>query len=138
MVKSKFIKNIFISVLTGFLILVVILWLDKWLDFPHRFFGAPATPINITESVFETMIVLILALLVMLTCTLLKIKSLEGLIPVCSFCQKIRVDNRWVSIFSYISNHSEADFTHGVCPKCAAEHYSDILNLKKSKKEKDL
>ncbi|MBU1162691.1 MAG: hypothetical protein KKA75_00885, partial [Proteobacteria bacterium] len=96
-----------------------------------------ATPINFMESIFETVIVLVLAALSTFSTHILlkRIRYLEGILPVCSFCKKIRADNRWVPIDSYIRDHSEADFSHSVCPECAAEYYGDVLNLKEAKKE---
>jgi hypothetical protein len=47
-------------------------------------------------------------------------KRLSGLIPICSSCKKIRDDEGcWNKIESYIEKHSEAEFTHGICPECA-------------------
>ncbi|MBW2739129.1 MAG: hypothetical protein JRE64_09850 [Deltaproteobacteria bacterium] len=125
MTKSQFSKKIIIAELIGFILVIMILWLDELLDLPHRFLGAPATPINFMESIFETLIVLVLAALVIFSTRILlkKIKYLEGILPVCSFCKKIRSDNRWIPIDSYIRDHSEADFSHSLCPECAAEHY---------------
>jgi DNA-binding response OmpR family regulator len=52
------------------------------------------------------------------------IKRLQGLLPICSYCKKVRNDqNYWQEIEHYISERSEADFSHGVCPSC----YRDIL-----------
>ena len=53
-----------------------------------------------------------------------RIKSLKGLLPICSACKKIRDDKGyWNNIESYIRHHSEADFTHGLCPSCAQKLY---------------
>ena len=53
-----------------------------------------------------------------------EIKILRGIIPICSNCKKIRDDEGyWTQIESYISNHSEAEFTHGVCSECAEKLY---------------
>jgi len=50
---------------------------------------------------------------------LVHIKRLQGLLPICSYCKKIRNDrNYWQEIEHYIHEHSEADFTHGICPGC--------------------
>lgn len=58
---------------------------------------------------------------------LAKVKLLSGLIPICTSCKKIRNDKGfWEQVESYISAHSEADFTHGVCPDCAKRLYPDI------------
>jgi hypothetical protein len=125
MTKAQFSKKIVVAELIGFILVITILWLDELLDLPHRFFGAPTTPINFVESIFETVIVLVLAALVIFSIRALlkRISYLEGILPVCSFCKKVRADNRWVPIDSYIRDHSEADFSHSMCPQCAAEHY---------------
>ena len=50
---------------------------------------------------------------------LAQVKQLQGIIPICSYCKKIRDDqNYWQRVESYISQHSEAQFSHGVCPNC--------------------
>jgi PAS domain-containing protein len=51
-----------------------------------------------------------------------KIKTLKGLIPICAWCKKIRDDKGyWSLLETYISQHSDADFTHGICPECSAK-----------------
>ncbi len=47
------------------------------------------------------------------------VKLLQGLLPICCYCKKIRNDqNYWQQVDAYISEHSEAQFTHGICPDC--------------------
>jgi len=49
-----------------------------------------------------------------------KIHAMKGLLPICSYCKKIRDDKGyWEQIETYITQHSEAEFTHGLCPECA-------------------
>jgi len=56
-----------------------------------------------------------------------KIKILRGIIPICAACKKIRDDKGyWNQIESYIKEHSEADFSHGICPECAEKLYPDL------------
>jgi two-component system, response regulator PdtaR len=51
---------------------------------------------------------------------LAKIKTLSGLIPICAWCKKIRSDTGyWQTVEQYIGEHSQAEFTHGMCPDCA-------------------
>jgi len=58
---------------------------------------------------------------------LAKVKTLSGLIPICSSCKKIRDDKGyWNQIEAYIGDHSEAEFSHGICPECAKELYPDF------------
>jgi hypothetical protein len=54
--------------------------------------------------------------------------SLRGMLPICSFCKAIR-DNRgeWHQLEQYMVHHSDASFTHGVCPECAKEHFPPFL-----------
>lgn len=54
-----------------------------------------------------------------------EIKTLSGLLPICSHCKKIRDGKEWTRIESYVSSHSEAEFSHGICPECAKKHYPD-------------
>ncbi len=59
-----------------------------------------------------------------------RIKTLSGLLPICASCKKIRDDqNNWVQIESYIKKHSDAEFTHGVCPECAIKLYPQLFNM---------
>lgn len=57
-----------------------------------------------------------------------EIETLRGILPICSFCKKIRgTDNQWVPIEHYIAKRSEAKFSHGFCPACGEEHYGELL-----------
>ena len=58
---------------------------------------------------------------------LLTVKILSGLLPICASCKKIRDDKGyWNQIESYIKDHSEAEFSHGICPDCAKKLYPDL------------
>jgi hypothetical protein len=55
-----------------------------------------------------------------------KMKILEGLLPICASCKKIKDDQgSWKQIESYVRDRSEADFSHGICPECARKLYPD-------------
>jgi len=55
------------------------------------------------------------------------VKQLSGLLPICSVCKKIRDDKGyWNQIEAYLRDHSEAEFTHGLCEECARKHYPNI------------
>lgn len=56
-----------------------------------------------------------------------KIKRLEGMLPICMYCKKIRDDgNHWQRLEEYIRSRSEADFSHGICPECFAREHADL------------
>ena len=68
------------------------------------------------------------------------IKVLKGLLPICSTCKRIRDDNgSWSQFEFFIDTHSEAQFSHGMCPDCAKEHfpqyYKRIIEKKNSLKK---
>lgn len=55
------------------------------------------------------------------------VKTLRGLIPICASCKKIRDDQGyWNQLETYIAEHSDAEFSHGICPDCAKELYPEI------------
>ncbi len=61
-----------------------------------------------------------------LTDALTQVKTLSGLLPICASCKKIRNDNGyWEAVETYISEHSDADFTHGICPECVQRLYPE-------------
>lgn len=64
-----------------------------------------------------------------LTSALAKVKLLSGFLPICASCKKIRDDQGyWQQIESYIHKHSEAEFSHGICPDCAERLYGKYMN----------
>jgi CheY-like chemotaxis protein len=59
---------------------------------------------------------------------LAQVKKLSGLLPICANCKKIRDDEGyWQDVAVYVQEHSEAEFTHGICSDCAKELYPDFL-----------
>ena len=56
-----------------------------------------------------------------------EVRILRGFLPICASCKKIRDDNGyWTQIEGYIKDHSEAEFTHSICPDCAKKLYPDF------------
>lgn len=56
-----------------------------------------------------------------------KVKKLSGFLPICASCKRIRDDQGyWNQIEAYISEHSEIDFSHGICPECAQKLYKNL------------
>ena len=60
------------------------------------------------------------------------IVKLEGILPICSFCKKIKIEGtdpedqvNWLEIENYISERTEAQFSHSICPECLNKHYPD-------------
>lgn len=112
----------------GFALVILFLWLNELADIP-RLLGAAATPVNVAESVFETVLVLALGIAVVWVTLrfIRRVQFLEGFLPVCARCKRIRVRERWIPIEVYIDDHSEAEFTHSICPECFAVLYGDEM-----------
>ncbi len=65
---------------------------------------------------------------------LAEIRTLKGLIPICAFCKKIRDDEGyWNQLEAYICKHTDASFTHGVCPECAESWKAELAKTIKKK-----
>jgi DNA-binding response OmpR family regulator len=59
---------------------------------------------------------------------LTRVKQLQGLLPICSYCKKVRDDrNYWQQVETYIEGHSDAQFTHGICPDCREKYVEPEL-----------
>jgi len=95
---------------------------------------------ELTRNIFSTLL-LNLALCTMVTLVVLgltiaifkafhrEIETLQGIIPICFVCKKIRDDKGyWSQVEAYISKHSGALFSHGICPECAKSKYPQYYN----------
>lgn len=65
-----------------------------------------------------------------------EIKTLRGIIPICSFCKKIRGDKGyWEQVEVYIKHHTYAEFSHSLCPECTKKHYPEVVEDKKASRK---
>ena len=123
-------NKVLLSVGCGFALLTSLLWINEALDLPHRLLGAPATPVNWTESLMESAAVLIVATTAMswIHRALARIRYLEGLLCICMHCKRIRSNEQWIPIEEYVVQHSDTLFTHGLCMDCLKKYYPTLLN----------
>jgi len=67
-----------------------------------------------------------------------RINKLNGLLPICSSCKKIRDDEGyWTQLEAYISEHSDTTFTHSLCPECAAKTYAELDAMRKERNNRE-
>jgi hypothetical protein len=60
---------------------------------------------------------------------LAEVKQLRGILPICSYCKKVRSDqDYWQQVESYVAQHTEAKFSHGICPECWQQHVKPMLD----------
>jgi hypothetical protein len=67
-----------------------------------------------------------------------KIKVLSGIVPICMYCKKIRDDEgNWNLLEKFISEHSEAEFSHSICPQCMDKYYPEPEQEQEPKQEQE-
>lgn len=129
--RNKTLRILTISQITVVLLFLFLTLGNEVIDIPHYVFGDAPTSypqrlgeIGIELSIFTT----VMAIQIVLFKKLYKrIRLLEGFLPICANCKKIRnIENQWEQIERYIERHSLAEFSHGICPDCAKKLYPDI------------
>jgi hypothetical protein len=105
-----------------FLLVIVVLCLDEFVDLPFLLLGAPETPYRPQEYIIETVSILVVAIIVItLTLFLLKrSRRLERFLRVCAWCRKVWVDDEWVSFEEYALKRHSLKSSHGICEECVA------------------
>ena len=114
---------------TAILFIICITWVDEILDIPYVLLGGPATPINWRESLFESVIIILIgAVFIRHTYRLLKrVSYLESVLPTCASCGRIRVDPRfWQGVNEFIAAKSKNGVGHSVCPDCLHKYYPEL------------
>ena len=67
---------------------------------------------------------------------LAQVKSLQGLLPICANCKKVRNDEGyWQQIEYYLAEHSDAEFSHGLCPDCVEKLYPELAEIRKNNRQ---
>jgi hypothetical protein len=108
---------------------------NEIVDIPHYVFGDAPTSysqrlgeIGIELSIFAIVMAIQIGLFVVLY---KRIRILEGFIPICANCKKIRNEkDQWEIMENYITKHSLSQFSHGICPECARELYPEFYKEK--------
>ncbi len=112
-----------IFVVESFVMLVLSAFapLDAWRENPiaNMVIDATLLVILLSPILYYFLFRPLIRLVKELESAIAKIETLSGLLPICSYCKKIRDDKGyWNKIETYISRHSNAEFTHGICPEC--------------------
>ena len=121
---------VFLVMLTVFVFLTIA---NELLDLPHYLFGDEPTKFSqrrgeVIFEVFIYFIVLFSSFYYFRKKLEKEIKILEGFIPICAKCKKIREDIDWKSLEDYISANSLAKFSHSICPDCLTILYPEFAD----------
>ncbi|MDX9833706.1 MAG: hypothetical protein RBT36_00640 [Desulfobulbus sp.] len=122
-------KRVSLYEATAILFIIFVIWIDEILDIPYLLLGGPATPINWRESLFESVIILMIgAVIIRHTYRLLvRVSHLESTLPVCASCGKIRADPEfWQGVEQFVAARSKNEGGHHVCPDCLHKYYPEL------------
>jgi hypothetical protein len=131
-------KRVYLRIAIGIALIVLMSNLDALVDavvHPElAYFDKEHLLVGAVTAVVTTVLFGILSIYVAnLKRALKEIRTLEGLLPICSSCHKIRsTDNRWNVMEKYIAERTEATFTHGLCPECARRLYPEMYTQTQS------
>jgi hypothetical protein len=137
-IKSKTLRLVLISQLTVIFLFLSMTICNEVFDLPHLLFGDK--PTSFAQRTGEIIIeLLILTIIMIIEIVLIKklyqrIRILEGFLPICANCKKIRHKESWDQIEKYISDHSLAKFSHSICPECMKKLYPEYWDKKRSGK----
>ncbi len=112
------------------LLSIALIWVDELLDLPHRLFGSPATPVNLTESTFETCVILAAfgSISFMTSRFIRRYAWIERPVSLCSHCKRVKVvGGEWVPLEVYLAHSRHADISHSLCDECLQQHYGRFL-----------
>jgi len=126
MVKNSS-KNMILAVeLIGFSLVLLFLWLDELLDLPHVLFGSPATPINWTECLFESVMLIFLGVYVVTASyfVLGSVRTAGGEPLVCPVCNRMKINDNWYSYHEYVDRCCGEEGQHSLCPQCCPKSNS--------------
>jgi hypothetical protein len=133
--KSKSLRMLTISQLAIFLLFLCLTLGNEIIDIPHYVFHD--APTLYSQRSGEIMIELSIFFIVMVIQIMMlknlykRIRLLEGFIPICASCKKIKnTEDQWEQIEQYITQHSLAQFSHSICPDCARKLYPELYDDK--------
>ena len=108
--------------LVGFAAVIAVLWLDEYVDVPHRLFHALKTPMRPEEFWFEALTVLLVAsgIVAATLWVFQRLRVMENFVQVCAWCRKVNANGEWVSFEQYMKREHDVDSTHDICPECRA------------------
>jgi hypothetical protein len=130
--KSRYIQWILVWQAVILLIFLFLTFSNEVLDLPHLLLGDAPTSWHQRSGEIGIEVIIFTGVVSLETYffrkLLRKIKILEGFLPICANCKKIRRQDQWEQIEQYISENSLARFSHSLCPECVQKLYPDLFD----------
>jgi hypothetical protein len=111
--------------------LLAITWIDEELIIPDLHLWIPFASPKLVAGLLESFWLILLFTFIIRVQIVgwRRIKMLEGVLPICAYCKKIREkQGAWVQMETYVSDKTGADFTHGICPECVHTHFGEYAD----------
>jgi hypothetical protein len=129
--RSRIFRRLLFLEAVGFGLVVTIVWLDEWLDLPHRLFGAPPTPVRVAEALLETVLAVLVGagVIAISRRAFARIEYLESLVYMCAWCRRVRRTGEgddWLTVESFLEREHQAATSHGICDDCARQIASPL------------
>ena len=122
--------------LMTFFMLILLIWVNEIMDLSSLWFGVHASGVNLYRGCGLTIGVIVVAIVTIGHTYLQQKRIITGLLTVCSCCRKIRVDeNLWEQMDEYVSDHSLALISHGLCPTCFDRMKHEIEDMEAGQKK---
>jgi hypothetical protein len=111
----------------GFLAIIALSWINELLGLPSLIFGSDHLG-GWHESLLETIIILLVAILVVVMTRLLvsRLHYLEEFLRLCAWCRKLHTDDEWIPLEDFFERRFDTRTSHGICPACRAEQRKSI------------
>jgi hypothetical protein len=129
--RSRRVQFIFVWQILILMVFLGLTFTNEVLDLPHFLLGDKATTwtqrtgeISVEVIIFFAVIALEIYLFHKL---IRRIRILEGFLPICASCKKIRTQDHWQQIENYISENSLVQFSHSLCPDCQKKLYPELF-----------
>ncbi len=118
-------RQIYFLIFLSFIALISVTWVSEYFDPINVVLSGHQSEPNIAEAWSETFwtLLVMLMLLVATRVVVARLRYLEGLLHMCSFCKSISIDGQWLPFEQYLQQNSKLRLSHSLCPDCACEHY---------------
>ena len=116
-------NSVFYIVCIFYILTVVLIWANEFMDVPGNYLGAEKSPARLEEALVETVQVSILFVLGVLVIARLekRIVELEQFVVVCAWCKKVRYKDRWMPFEEFLQMVGDVTTSHGMCAACEAK-----------------
>jgi hypothetical protein len=109
-----------------FALLLVLVWLDEVMDFPSLYYGEPPSDIDWIRASVLSAGVIIVGFVTIAHTYVQQGRMMKGIITVCSYCHNVHIHEKvWSQMEEFVSEHTQAEFSHGICPACYAKLLKD-------------